>query len=133
KAAQLRRGRNVSFYQSGRYLKTTDHVVKSVAGIIRGQVGGGIDGEAKDLMDGIGIFRPVESVNTRWRKALSFSCGAIEFGFERDGQSFICRRFWSRHTLRRHHTGAKLSDDLFPRFCVLRNMSRIYLFEREAT
>ena len=128
-AADFSGGGNVAFDQRRRDVQAAGHVVEAVAGIVGGQVSGGIDIEREQVVDGVRVFGPVDAVDAG-RGEFRFGGGsAVELILQSDGQRFVCGGRGTRKALRRHHAGAKFANDFFPRLGLVADMGEIHFVE----
>ena len=112
--ADCRSRRQIALLQRRRDAKHVGHVVESKRRIVRRQHERRIDFDLQQIANGVGVFRPIETMQHRPARIRGLRRCAIEFALEPPGKRVERRRRGTRRAGRRHEACAKLPRDLFP-------------------
>src|SRR5581483_11243697 len=98
----------------------------SIAAVISRQQRRRIDVQREQVANGVLVFRAVEPME-RFRSTgvRVISRGTIQRALEPGDEPVVGFGVWAWSAARRHQAGAKLSNDLFPRFSVAANVRQV--------
>ncbi len=126
-------GREIVLLERWRDAEHIGHVVEAEGRIVGGQERLSIDIEREQIADGVGVFGPIEAVETGPAGIRGPGGGLIELRFEIRRRFVIGRQRRPGRARGRHGSGTQLLDDFFPELRVSGGVREIFGVERQAT
>jgi hypothetical protein len=129
--ADLHRRRHVALNERGRRGERFREIVEALARSVGRQQRVHVDVERKQIANRVGVFGPIQAMQRGRRQRGGRIGRAIETRFQLGGKCIEPRSIGPLRTARRHHAGADLLDDLFPRLDVAADLRDVEPIELE--